>query len=57
MSENKIQNSSIVLCPLGYYYTIWDKHKKLRYCSADEDEYYKTYKECLEALHIFITNK
>lgn len=57
MSENKIQNSSIVLCPLGYYYTIWDKHKRLKYCSADEDEYYKTYEECLEALHIFITNK
>ena len=54
MKKISIINSSIVLCPLGYYFTLFNDNDEVRYCSADEDEYYETYDACIEALHCFI---
>jgi len=54
MEKISIINSSIVLCPLGYYFTLFNDNDEVRYCSADEDEYYETYDACIEALHCFI---
>lgn len=56
MEKVKIINSSVVLCPAGYYFTLFNDDDSVRYCSADEDEYYETYRDCINAIHSHINN-
>ena len=56
MEKIEIVNSSIVLCPLGYYFTIFNNDDNIQYCSADEDEYFETYQECIDKVHFYLNN-